>query len=103
MPSKTKCEQGEFRMSAAGPILIKVVQGRVMIVSPSAELREKILKSFGPETWPVIQVTGGADALLKLRESDFRTLWLDPNIEDLHAEELVVTIRSRYPGFNVVI
>ncbi len=90
-------------MSAAGPILITKRHGKVLIVSPNAELRDKILNSLGPESRPATEVTGGADALLKLRESDFRTLLLDPNIEDLHTEELVATIRTRYPELNVMV
>ena len=90
-------------MSAAGPILIKKRNGKVMIVSPSQELREKVSSSLGPESQPVTEAAGGAEALLKLRESDFCTLMLDPNIEDLHTEELVATIRARYPGLNIVV
>lgn len=90
-------------MSAAGPILIKKRNGKVMIVSPSAEFREKICNTLGPESQPVTEAAGGAEALLKLRESDFCTLLLDPNIEDLHTEELVATIRARYPGLNIMV
>ena len=90
-------------MSAAGPMLIKKRHGKIMIVSPSAELRTEILKSLGPESPPATEVNGGAEALLRLRESDFLTLLLDPNIEDLHTEELVETIHSRYPELNVVV
>jgi DNA-binding NtrC family response regulator len=90
-------------MSAAGPILIKKRNGKVMIVSPSAEVREKISNSLGPESRPVTEAVGGAEALLKLRESDYCTLLLDPNIEDLHTEELVATIRARYPGLNITV
>lgn len=90
-------------MSAAGPMLIKKRHGKIMIVSPSAELRTEILKSLGPESPLATEVNGGAEALLRLRESDFLTLLLDPNIEDLHTEELVETIHSRYPELNVVV
>ncbi len=89
-------------MSAAGPILVKKQQGGVLLVSPRAELRERILKGLGPDALTATEVTGGAGALLKLRESDFHTLLLDPNVEDLDAEELVATIHARYPGLIVV-
>jgi DNA-binding NtrC family response regulator len=90
-------------MSAAGPMLVKKRDGKLLMVSPRAELREKIRNRLGPESLPATEVEGGADALLKLRELDFHTLLLDPDIEDLDVEELVATIRARYPELNVVI
>src|ERR1700722_19364495 len=90
-------------MSAAGPMLMKKHKGTVLVVSPHAELRQQIRKGLGPDSLTATEVTGGADALLKLRESDFHTLLLDRNVEDLEAEELVATIHARYPGVNVVI
>jgi transcriptional regulator with GAF, ATPase, and Fis domain len=86
-------------MSAAGPMLVKKHKGTVLVVSPDAELREQIRKGLGPDS---LTATGGADALLKLSESDFHTLLLDPNVEDLEAQALVATIHARYPGLNVV-
>jgi DNA-binding response OmpR family regulator len=70
-------------MSAAGPMLVKKHKGTVLVVSPDAELREQIRKGLGPDS---LTATGGADALLKLSESDFHTLLLDPNVEDLEAQ-----------------
>jgi transcriptional regulator with GAF, ATPase, and Fis domain len=72
-------------------------------VSPHAELREQVRKGLGPDSLTAIEVTGGADALLKLRESEFHTLLLDPNVEDLEIQELVATLHARYPEMNVVI
>jgi transcriptional regulator with GAF, ATPase, and Fis domain len=86
-------------MSAAGPMLVKKHQGTVLVVSPHVELREQIRKGLGPDS---LTATGGADALLKLSESDFHTLLLDPDVEDLETEALVATIHARYPGLNVV-
>ena len=67
--------------------------GKVLMVSPCAELRKKLLKRPGPQSLPTTEVMGGADALLSLRENRFRTLLLDPNIEDLNVEELVAQNR----------
>ena len=86
-------------MSAAGPMFVKKHKGTVLVVSPDAELREQIRKGLGPDS---LTATGGADALLKLSESDFHTLLLDPNVEDLETQALVATIHARYPGLNVV-
>ena len=86
-------------MSAAGPMLVKKHKGTVLVVSPDAGLREQIRKGLGPDS---LAATGGADALLKLSESDFHTLLLDPNVEDLETQALVATIHARYPGLNVV-
>jgi DNA-binding NtrC family response regulator len=90
-------------MSAAGPILVKKRDRKLLVVSPRAELRKEILDNFGPESLPATEVVGGAGALLKLGETDFHTLVLDPNIQDLEVEELVATIRARYPALNVVV
>jgi len=90
-------------MSGTAPTLLRKGDGKVLVVSPHAALRDKILESLGPESLPATEARGGADALLKLRGSDFRTLLLDPNIEDLNVEELIATIRARYPKLTVVV
>jgi DNA-binding NtrC family response regulator len=101
--NKNEGEQGGLKMSATAPTLVIKGDGKVLVVSPHAELRGKILESLGPESLPATEARGGAEALLKLRESDFRTLLLDPNIEDLNVEELIATIRARYPKLTVVV
>ena len=77
--------------------------GGVMVASPRAALREKLLKIIGPVSPPSIEAAGGAEALLKLKEGRCSTLLLDQRIEDLDVEELVGTIRERYPKLNVVV
>jgi DNA-binding NtrC family response regulator len=90
-------------MAVTGPILVKKRDERVLMVSPCAEIRKKTLIAIGPQSLAATEAMGGADALLRLRENDFRTILLDPNIEDLNLEELIGTIRARYPDSNVII
>lgn len=77
--------------------------GGVMVASPRAALREKLLEIIGSVPAPVMEAAGGAEALLKLKGSRCSTLLLDQRIEDLDVEELVATIRKRYPKLNVVV
>ena len=44
---------------------------------------------------------GGADALDKLETGDWQVLFLDRRLPDLDAEELMETIRQRFPGIEV--
>jgi DNA-binding NtrC family response regulator len=90
-------------MSVAGPTLVGKRAGKVLVASPRAQLRQKVLRELGRARCRAAEAAGGADALRKLRESDFDTLLLDPRIEDLDAAELVETIHTRYPQLDVVV
>jgi len=61
------------------------------------------VQSLPPSNVSATEAAGGADALMKLGEGDFRTLFLDSAIEDLDVEELMETIRSRHPELKVVL
>ncbi len=74
----------------------------MLVVSPRAEVREQVLKCLSAEPAATIEAAGGADALMKLEGSEFGTMVLDPQIDDLDVTELVSTIRGRYPRLNVV-
>jgi DNA-binding NtrC family response regulator len=80
--------------------------GRMLVVSSRADVRERVLKvlsASAPETSSVAtEAAGGADALMKLEGSDYGTLVLDPQIDDLDVTELVTTIRGRYPRLHLV-
>lgn len=89
-------------MSVASAVPSKHLDGRILVASPRAELRRQILKTLSSPAGQTAEAAGGADALMKLEKSDFRTLLLDPRLEDLDVDELVATIRARYPELNVV-
>jgi DNA-binding NtrC family response regulator len=96
---KLPAERGQG-MSAARTTVF--TGGKILVASPRAELRKLILKTLATPAAQAAEVAGGADALMKLEESEFRTLLLDPQLEDLDVEELVATIRARYPQLNVI-
>lgn len=90
-------------MSAASPAIADAAPGKILVASPRAEFRRHILKSIPPAEVAAEEAAGGADALLKLGESEFGTLLLDPRLDDLDVDELVATIRTRHPAVNVVV
>ena len=77
-------------------------QGRILVASPCAEARGRILRNLPLGALESAEAIGGADALMKLEESQFHTLVLDPKLDDLSAEELVSIIRSRHPELKIV-
>jgi len=90
-------------MSAAGAVLSKDREGKLLVASSLAEFRRRILAGFGPTALPTGEATGGADALIKLESEEFRTVLLDSQLEDLDAEELAEIIRARFPEMSVVV
>lgn len=90
-------------MSAASQILSIDRHGKVLVASSRTEFRAKVMKRLSADVLPATEAAGGADALNKLEESEFRTLVLDSQIQDLDVGELVATIRARYPQLNVVL
>ena len=78
--------------------------GGVLIASPSAFFRGKVLHSLSSDArWPVQVVSGGADALVKLENGNWQVLFLDRRLPDLDADELMDIIRGRFPGIQVVL
>jgi DNA-binding NtrC family response regulator len=90
-------------MSAASPAVARGTYRKVLVASPRADFRRRLLASLPSAECAAEEAAGGADALLKLGEQDFRTLLLDPRLEDLDVEELVDTIHARHPAVNVVV
>jgi len=90
-------------MSAATAVISSNATGRILVASSRAEFREKFVAELASSELETAEASGGADALIKLEENDYRTLFLDPEIEDLDVDELVTTIRRQYPGLNVVV
>jgi DNA-binding NtrC family response regulator len=89
-------------MSVASLAIAGRMGNRVLVASPRADFRKHVLKTLTPVECATEEAAGGADALLKLGEQEFRTLLLDPFLDDLDVSELVATIRSQHPAVNVV-
>jgi DNA-binding NtrC family response regulator len=90
-------------MSAATVPFFEAEQGRILVASSRAAFRKELLVRLRPEVVGTAEASGGADALLQLAANDFRTLLLDPLIEDLDVGELVDTLHARYPQLRVVV
>ena len=74
----------------------------VLIASPNDILRERVRQNLPERDCRVQQASGGADALVKLETGDWQVVYLDRRLPDLDAEELMSTIRQRFPGIEVV-
>ncbi|MGH9758257.1 MAG: sigma 54-interacting transcriptional regulator, partial [Candidatus Acidiferrales bacterium] len=89
-------------MSAATAFSIERGENSVLVVSPSLEVRKKILRQLPVAMSPAFEATGGADALVQLEAGHFATLLLDRELEDLNVPELVNMIHARYPRVSVI-
>lgn len=90
-------------MATAGAVVTKRHEGKILIASSREDFRARIRKCLEPQAVEAFEAAGGADALMKLEGSEFGALWVDPQIEDLDVEELVQTIRVRYPALEVTV
>ena len=90
-------------MAAASVPIPRNTEGRILVASSRADFRKRVLQSLLPAVRQPAEAAGGADALIQLASNDFRTLFLDPQIEDLDVQELVGMIQSRYPQLEVVV
>lgn len=77
--------------------------GGVLVASPSPSLREQVVLNLHDRRWLVQEVSGGADALVKLESGNWQVLFLDRRLPDLDVEELMGTIKRRFPGIEVVV
>ncbi len=75
----------------------------VLIASSDAELRREASKRFSSREWSVSEALGGADALCKLEDRYCKVLLLDQHLPDLHPDDLVGIVESRFPGTDVVL
>lgn len=82
-------------------VVLPELAGAVLVASPSAELRDRVLQKI-ERRGPVHTASGGAEALAKLESGQWQMLFLDRRLPDLDAEELVEIIEQRYPGIRVV-
>ncbi len=85
------------------PAFLPPASGGVLVASPSAQVRDRVLQKLKPQRGPVHVASGGAEALAKLETGNWQMLFLDRELPDLDAEELVEIIERRYPGIRVVL
>ena len=90
-------------MAAASAIPGTSRTGKVLVASPQEKFRMNITKGFSRRGSQSSEATGGAEALIQLEQEEFGTLVLDPQIDDLDLDELLITIRSRFPGLSVMV
>jgi DNA-binding NtrC family response regulator len=81
---------------------ISKVTGGALIASPSHAFREQVADRLNGRCLPVHHALGGAEALVKLEEGDWRVLFVDRRLPDLDCDELIATIKRRFPGIKVV-
>jgi DNA-binding NtrC family response regulator len=75
----------------------------VLVASPSTSFREQVRRSLDIRNGPVVEVNGGADALIELESGRWQMLFVDRRLPDLDAEELIEIIGTRFPGIEVVL
>jgi DNA-binding NtrC family response regulator len=75
----------------------------VLVASPSAVVRQRVLQSLRSPARLIEQATGGAEALVHLENGSWQVLFLDRRLPDLDAEELSQTVRQRFPEIEVVL
>jgi DNA-binding NtrC family response regulator len=75
--------------------------GGALIASPSSLVREQVERRIAGRCTSVKHVESGADALAKLEEGDWQTLFLDRRLPDLDCDELVDMVRRRFPAIQV--
>ncbi len=90
-------------MATASAALTKRKAGMILVASSRKGFREKVIRELEPNATRAAEAAGGADALIKLERSEYRTLLVDPRLEDLDVGELVETIRGRYPELEVIV
>lgn len=89
-------------MASTQVVVSEQTGATILVVSPVAAFRKKIRDTVAPRGRDVGEVAGGAEALIRLEAEDFRTLFLDRQLEDLEFQELIGTIRARFPRLQVV-
>jgi DNA-binding NtrC family response regulator len=76
----------------------------VLVVSPNTKLRDELMEKLCLPRWRVVEASGGAEALMRLREHEGNdaVLLLDPALPDLNAGEFQRIVRDRFPNTQVL-
>ena len=83
--------------------MLAPLRGGVLVASANTSVREEVLNRFHGRPCPVQQVQGGAEALVRLESGDWQMLFLDRQLPDLDADEVIAIIKARFPGIEVVL
>src|SRR5580704_12753287 len=89
-------------MATAGISVLRKQGGKVLIASSREDVRRRVLNELPPESPRAAEAPGGADALIQLDSSDFGTLMLDTQLDDLDVGELRMILQLRFPSLKVV-
>lgn len=90
-------------MSASSVAFVGRRDQRVLVASSCVDFREHVVRTLAVASCTADEAAGGADALLKLHQNEYDALLLDPGLQDLEVNELIATVRARYPELNVVL
>jgi len=75
----------------------------ILIASGNPGFQAKMARLLGTAPWKVSEAVGGAEALVRLEETDAGILLLDRHIDDLDYSELMSLIPSQYPDVEVAL
>jgi DNA-binding NtrC family response regulator len=90
-------------MAAASASITAASGARILVASSRADVRSRVLKSVLTSDTIPMEATGGAEALIRLEEGQFQTIFIDPQLDDLDVDELVSIVRRLYPNLSVVV
>lgn len=79
------------------------VGNSVVVASANPDLRRRLRKQLGGNSWAVQEALGGAEALSLVEEGRAGTLLLDHWLPDLDVQELVDLVKEKYPEVRVLI
>jgi DNA-binding NtrC family response regulator len=82
---------------------VSAIAGGALIASASSPFRRQVADRLNGRCRPVLEATGGADALAKLESGDWQLLFLDRRLPDLDTEELIAIIQRRFSAVQVVL
>ena len=75
---------------------------KFLLVSPSAELQQKLASAAHPPSWEFVSVARAAEALGVLKSQKFAAAIFDSAVPDLDPERLVRKILQREPGLILI-
>jgi chemotaxis protein MotB len=83
------------------PAILATPSGGVLVASPSSSLREQVRHSFYEHRWPVQEVMGGADALLKLETGNWQLLYSTSQVDKKKVSHLALAIQVAFQELGV--
>jgi chemotaxis protein MotB len=83
------------------PAILATPSGGVLVASPNSSLREQVRHSFYEHRWPVQEVMGGADALLKLETGNWQLLYSTSQVDKKKVGHLALAIQVAFQELGV--